>query len=412
MALIVSFFFFFFLTSQFVQTRMQIKSAIAFDEGSLRYVYDHSVLQFIYWQLSFIRVPHSGFLIIACVWDLLTMVAGLKGSQCLYLFFRSCDGVARTHSKVSPKPCTHEDCQGPTGPHSVSPLPPSVSYGPDFPQGTESYPSLQENVGILLLVSHRPPPLTSRHLCPQAVHLQASWPSALSLHVTLGVPSALSFAANFHFVFRLGSLRLHSHLTNYCFTFLIDGLIILILIVGRSAHIFSAVSEAMNKTSLFWHFELNIWLIPVIWFCVLGVLKRGSVLASSTHRMQNSGRVCVFRTEAYSCLRFSWGQLPPQGLRGATACYTSPSTRSFSIFSPSLLNSLVWAGLYGCSGEDRRLCALPCVPLRRGDDINEVTPGETGVWRWQFWCLSGPRAWRLSGCFPTCPLGTNRCRDS
>lgn len=107
---------------------------------------------------------------------------------------------------------------------------------------------------------------------------------------------------------------------------------------------------------------------------------------------------------------FLGGQLPPQGLR--TACYASPSTRSFSIFSPSFLNSPGRAGLCGCSGEDRRPCALPCVPLSRGNDVNEVTPGEMGVWRWQFCCLSGPRAWGLSGCFLTCPLGTNRCRET
>lgn len=65
-------------------------------------------------------------------------------------------------------------------------------------------PFLQENVGILLLVSSQ---TSSSHqcctLCPKAVHLQASWPSALSLHVTLGVPSALSFAANFHICFQV-----------------------------------------------------------------------------------------------------------------------------------------------------------------------------------------------------------------
>lgn len=108
------------------------------------------------------------------------------------------------------------------------------------------------------------------------------------------------------------------------------------------------------------------------------------MLASSTHVMQSSGRVCIFRTEAYSCLRFSPGSAAPSRVEGGYSVLHLTLHQILLYLLPSLLNSPVWAGLCGCSAEDRRPCALPCVPLSRGDDFNEVTPGETGVWRWQF----------------------------
>ena len=147
-------------------------------------------------------------------------------------------------------------------------------------------------------------------------------------------------------VFKLCSLRLHSHLTNYLLyisSWWLDHP--LCLIVGRSTHIFQLYLTLWTKqpcSDLFW--RVSIWLIPVIWFPVLGVLERGSVLASPTHQMQSSGRVCIFRTEACSCLRLSRGSAAPSGLR--TACCASPASRSFCLL-PLLPNPLCGLGSVG-----------------------------------------------------------------
>ena len=157
---------------------------------------------------------------------------------------------------MSPEPWTLEDCQGPVGPHSVRPSSSLCVIWSKFSMwNSESYPwppgECRDFAPCLLtdlllsLVLHPLPTGCSF----TGILTQSSSFFACYFECHLLFPLQLISKS----VFKLGSLRLHAHLTNYLryiSSWWLDHP--LYLIVGRSTHIFSVVSDFMNKTSLFW----------------------------------------------------------------------------------------------------------------------------------------------------------------